>query len=407
MSEFKRINNESFRDYFLRMSPLCRKKGYNWIKLSNIYNQLTGNDFAPDTWRKWYARETRPEYKAATLLPENIDFIMDDISETQEDVLEEIRKERIKIQTLNLERSRYDRERARHELYYDYVKSAITSLPLPEFQEISINESNRKKYLVTISDCHYGAEFHSEHNDYSPEIFKWRLGYASSKIIEFIKDKGLSEIWITSLGDDIQGILRCSDLKINQSSIVKATVDFSRLIALFLSKISEYCKVHYYHVGTSNHTQLRPLGTKANQLADEDIEYVIGNYIKDLCSNNERIDVNIAADEGSNFIKIDGLGYNVYAAHGHNFKNIETALRDVSMLKYELIDYLFVGHWHSGKNIPSHESLFNDCEVIVSPSIVGSDPYSDSILKGCKPAIGIYGFDEIDGCNETYKIILH
>ena len=94
MSEFKRINNESFKDYFLRISPLCRKRGYNWIKLSNIYNQLTGNDFAPDTWRKWYARETRPEYKAATLLPENIDFIMNDIPETQEDILDEIRKER-------------------------------------------------------------------------------------------------------------------------------------------------------------------------------------------------------------------------------------------------------------------------------------------------------------------------
>lgn len=43
----------------------------------------------------------------------------------------------------------------------------------------------------------------------------------------------------------------------------------------------------------ANHTQLRVLGAKANELGEEDLEYVIGHYIKDLCSDNYRISVHL------------------------------------------------------------------------------------------------------------------
>jgi hypothetical protein len=39
--------------------------------------------------------------------------------------------------------------------------------------------------------------------------------------------------------------------------------------------------------------------------------------------------------------------------------------------------------------------------------MIGSDPYSDSIMKGSKAAAKVYGFDNLHGHTETYKFILN
>jgi hypothetical protein len=156
----------------------------------------------------------------------------------------------------------------------------------------------------------------------------------------------------------------------------------------------------------ANHTQTRVLGSKANELMDEDLEYLIGNYIKDLCRDNERIRVHLA-DEGKGYIDIPILGNEIVALHGHQIKNIDNSLKDLSMLRRSFIDVLLMGHYHAGKEITSNEGCCSDCEVLIAPSFVGSDPYSDSLMKGSKAAVKIYGFSEVYGHDETYKIILN
>ena len=320
--------------------------------------------------------------------------------------LEDIRKERIKLQTANVERNRVDRSLSRQEMYYEYVGSVCETIPLPEFSPIYDKQSESIEYVLTIADVHYGATFKSENNEYSPDIAKERFEMLTVYAIDFIKQHKLSKLHIVSLGDLIQGILRASDLKINDSSVVKATVDISRLMAILLNEISAYTYIEYYHAPSANHTQIRPLGTKANELGDEDLEYLIGHYIKDLCRNNQRINVNLA-DDGKQYVEVPVCGNEIIAMHGHQLKNIENSIRDLSVLRRSFLDYLLIGHWHNGREIPSFEGCCNDTEILVSPSFVGSDPYSDSILKGSKAAVKIYGFSDIYGHTETYKFILN
>lgn len=320
--------------------------------------------------------------------------------------LENIRKERIKLQTANIERGRIDRSQSRQEMYYEFVGDIISTLPIPEFQPICYDADGDTEYLVALADVHYGARFKSENNEYSPDIAKERFELLSGMIIEFIKEKKLKKISIVSLGDMIQGVLRISDLKINDSSVVKSTVEISRLIAMMLNKISAYALVKYYHVPFANHSQIRPLGSKASELAEEDLEYIIGNYIKDLCKANERISVCLA-DDGKQYIEVPIRGHEVIAMHGHQLKNIETSIKDLSMLRRSFIDYLILGHLHNGKEIPCFEGYCNDTEILISPSFVGSDPYSDSLMKGSKASVKIYGFNEIYGHTETHKFILN
>lgn len=326
-----------------------------------------------------------------------------------DDKISELRKERIKLQTANIERNRIDRNTARQEMYYEQIGSACQTLPVPDFKPYSFSEEERAiktNYCLTLSDCHYGAKFVSENNEYSPEIFKERLEYLTTYVEDFITSKRIDKLWITGLGDSLQGLIHLSDLKINDSSVVKAVVDYSRLIAEFLNELSVYADIEYTHVPSANHTQTRGLGTRASELADEDLEYVIGHYISDLLRNNQRINV-VLADEGKQYVKVDIPNMSIYAMHGHQVKNINASIKDLSMLIRKPIDCLLMGHYHAGREIIAGEGLCNDIEVLISPSFIGSDPYSDSLFCGSKGAVKIYGFNEIYGRTETYKVVLN
>lgn len=312
----------------------------------------------------------------------------------------------MKLQTANLERSRLDRNEARQEMYYEQIGSCCQTLPMPDFQPISSNK-NGMTYVVAFSDQHYGATFESERNAYSPEEFKYRLENLTGQLIDFIHEKKVGKLVIASLGDSIQGILRMSDLIINDTAVVKSVVDYSRLIAKFLNELSVLAEISYYHVPTANHSQIRPLNSKASELGAEDLEYVIGNYIKDLVSNNERVTVHLA-ENNSQYITITDIPtFNVYAMHGHQVRNVGTILQDLKSLTDCSVDYVLMGHFHGGKETTVSEGVTHDYEVLIAPSFIGSDPYSDSLMTGSKSAVKIYGFDDIKGHTESYKIILN
>lgn len=321
---------------------------------------------------------------------------------------EELRQERIKLQTANIERNRSDRADARHKMYYEQVGQVCATLPLPEFNPLLeyVPDILPTEYLLTLADIHYGAKFKSHNNEYSPEIFRERLELLTNELITFIYDNKLTKLHIVSLGDLLQGILRINDLRINDSSVVKATVEISRYIAMFLNTLSKYVMIEYYHVPSANHTQIRPLGSKASELMDEDLEYVVGNYIKDLCSANERINVHLA-EEGKQYVEIPILGLEIIAMHGHQIKNMENALKDLSIMRQSFVEYLILGHYHAGKEFTGYESVCSDAEVLVAPSFVGSDPYSDSLMKGSKSSVKIFGFSEVYGHISTRKIVLN
>lgn len=400
MTEYKRFEGETDEELIYRITGEKDKIG-SWQGVADILNELLGTEYTESKFRK-QRQAFDKMFSANQSKLTNGDERIAELDKK----LDDIRKERVKLQTVNVERNRIDRAESRHEMYYEYVGSVIDTLPLPNFELLYSDYSGNKEYLLTLADIHYGAKFKSENNEYSPEIAKERLEYLATQVVSFIQEHNLNKINIVSLGDMLQGVLRLSDLKINDSSVVKATVEISRLIAMFLNEISTYTRIEYYHSPTANHTQIRPLGSKASEIADEDLEYIIGNYIKDLCANNDRITVHLA-DEGKQYIKVNIFDYEILAMHGHNIKNVETSIRDLSMLRRSFVDFLILGHFHNGKEIPCCEGVCNDTEVLISPSFVGSDPYSDSIMKGAKASVKIYGFDDIYGHTETYKIILN
>lgn len=320
--------------------------------------------------------------------------------------LEQIRKEKMKLQTLNVERNRIDRAEARQELFYESIGKVCTTLPLPDFKPFYDDDNGEMSYIFELADIHYGADFISQNNIYNREVCKERLEYALGWLIDFVQIHHVNRIHFVELGDSIQNILRLSDLRLNDIDVVKCVVEISRLLATMINKLSEYVTVEYYHVPTANHGQIRYLNAKVNELPTEDYEYIISNYIKDLVRDNPRINVHLC-EEGEQFIKIDLPYHDVYAMHGHQFKSINNALEHFQNWSGQNIDALLLGHFHGGQEIVAGESTTSDYDILIASSVCGSDPYADKLFKGAKAACKIYGFNDIYGYTESYKCILN
>lgn len=377
----------------------------DWSEICTRY----GLEFNPDTIRKG----SQPPLIGSAFVSEyykwknsldNFDNKDDSYFKELQFQKRELQKERNKLYATKTEYSRQVRQQSRFELFYENVANEVSLYEVPKFRYVdTLNQKN--EYILSIADIHAGANFTTETNKYSLEEVTKRFEKLYDDVVHFVLDKNISNLKILCMGDDIQGILRLSDLQLNESSVVEATVFVAKTIARFLNDLSEYCFIDYYHCPTSNHSQIRPLGTKASEIASEDVEYIICNYIKDVLANNPRITPHM--NFGYEYIEIPIFDFKTIAMHGHTINNIDNALKDLTYHKKTFYTTVFLAHYHAAKIGTVGEMSDTDCEVIICPSFIGSCPYSEKLMKGAKPSCCIYGYDKKYGHIETYKFILN
>lgn len=399
MEFINRYANETEDQYIKRVCDNKDALNISWTELGNNLNKVLGKDLNPDTYRRRYGIY-RQFHVPSTNDSEQLEAL-----KTEK---EAIRKERIKLQTANLEKAKFDRSEARQELYYEYIGQYIKSYPL-KIEQTPYTEDlqdDDMEYLLTFADIHYGAKFEDTYNSYSPEICQNRFDLLFERTVEFIKEHHLSKLNVLSLGDDIQGLIHLSDLKLNDTSMVKSIVEVSNLIANFLNRLSSYVEIKYYHVPTANHTQIRAFGSNKNSDISEDVEYIISHYISDLLKNNSRIEVNFQ-EGNAQYLVFQLNHYGIMAMHGHTLSKLDNAFEKAFNFTNGLVDVVITGHYHKLQSTVAGASFFADKELIVCPSIVGADPYSEKLMLASKASALILGFSKKYGHTETKKIILN
>ena len=404
MNDLTKLENENQEQYIYRVNCLIKEGKYkNWAEVTPIVNkELFGEDFSKykgeSAWRKDVASGIK-YYENVFAKKENDEYI-DELKKAKL----ELEKERVKIQSTKLELNRNIRHESRFELFYENVESAKERLPIPELHPIT-QEENGKEYLLGFGDVHFGSTFKSKNNEYSREECKRRFSVLLGQLIPYIEKEQISKLKIVNVGDTLQGILRMTDLQINDIPVTEALVEVSRLLALFLNNLSSYCEIEYYHVPRANHTQTRNLGSKASELANEDLETVIVNYISDLVMFNDRI--NVISDIKSDYLDFTIAGFEVVAMHGHQLKNTKNVIKDLSNLHRKFYSYAILGHTHASNEIIVGEENNNNIEVLTVPSFIGSDPYSDKLMVGSKAMAKMFVFDEKYGHIEDKNFILN
>lgn len=392
--EVKRRVDETEDEFIYR---ICDNKDLigSWNNVADKLNSELGHSFDESKYRKQYSI-------AKKMLPA---MHVENLSTDLDEKIKELDKARQKLYATKTEYSRQIRHQSRFELFYENVKDAIQYIDVPEFvPDYMCEYDDSNEYVLTIADIHAGARFDVDTNHYSLDECARRFSVLAEHMALYVKEHHVYKLNVMCLGDCIQGMIHLSDLQLNETTVVHATVFVSKLLAQFLNTLSQYCYVEYSHVPSSNHSQTRPLGTKASELASEDVEYVIGNYIKDVLVKNERVTVNL--NFGEQFTEISLFNFKSIAFHGHQFKSIQTALKDISFKRRVFYDYLFLAHFHAGQNITSGESAIADTETLICPSFVGTCPYADTLLKGAKPACKVFVFNQKYGHVDDHKIYL-
>lgn len=317
--------------------------------------------------------------------------------------MNQLEKEKIKIQTEKLELQRWRREVARDELICEKICNEVranNAIVAP--QPIVVDKAGRSAILA-FGDEHYATEFtiyglYGEViNSYSPEIFEQRMWDLFYKTIDIVDKENLTTLHVFALGDFTDGILRCSQLMKLRYGVVEGTVKYANFIANWLNELTKYVKVKYQMV-YGNHSELRMLGQPKGTFKEDNTGMFVREMIRTYLENNPNFEL-IINPTGLIFDNIEG--FNVLGIHGE-VRNMESAIKDFSNTYNTNIQILLGGHMHHYKA----ETVGINKDVINVPSVIGIDDYSMSLNKTSNPGAVLFCIEENKGVTLEYKIKL-
>lgn len=402
--KYKRMTDETIDDYVWR---ICSNKDsgkyeLTWDEVGNILNRESDEEYTSSKWRKNYQNEKRG-YERAIESKINSDDAINELRLAKM----ELEMERKKKQTEGIFVNRVLREHSRADLQKEKVAEAIQNagkMPLPEFKQLK-SDNGEISYLLGFSDVHAYKIFKSLTNEYSKSILESRMAELMQEVIKVVNNENVNQLVVINGGDDLEGILRISALSILEIGVIDTVVEYRRFMAKWLSDLSKHVKVKYIQMISSNHTESRPLNTRAGQMPKEDFEKDIANYIKDVLDNNDRIEVIIPTES---HYHLQLCGKDILIHHGHGIGNPKTYLDSMSRKLKVWFSTLIVGHLHSEEIRTFYEDIDGgDVEMVRLPSIVGTCEYADSINQGSKSAALMLGFNEKKGRVREYKFILN
>jgi len=268
---------------------------------------------------------------------------------------------------LKLEREylKYERSKNNEDLKKLAVKSildnelrqAIKKKSPVKVTNVSLPEAGVDDYVFVTSDFHYNGD----------ETLLSQFNQVYTHILQKQKEHKFKKIKLFELGDTIDGAsLRTSQLMAIKKGMVFQIVDVSKVYAELLHKLSKKMEVEFYCVTSSNHTQLRQLGTQRNELVEEDLMHVFHSYIEESLKNNKRVTVYGEDD----FIVPVTERHKMFVAHGHLIgRKKEGYLQELAYHRGETFDYGLFGHFHHYREVTLYEGRGCNKKVFYAPSM--------------------------------------
>ena len=400
----KRMDHETDDQYFYRICKMKDDLGFTWPQMAKIFNDEFGCDKGESAYRKrWAAFEGVFEANMTDIIGN------DKYVEELRSAARDLEKERKKLQAEKLEYNKWLREEARDDMICERICQAIKELPpleMPSFLSASSHGAayGEREACLLIADPHYGVDlkitglFGETLNEYSPEIFEKRMWDLFGQVVDICKKERFVSLNVYDLGDEVDGLLRVSQLFKLRYGVIESTVRYGRFITEWLNELSKHVYVKYQMVKDSNHCQLRMLNQPKNTFKDDNMSYIITEKLIDRLSGNHNFEF-IQNPTGYIFDNI--VGYNVFGFHGET-KSMEKSIKDFSRVYKVNVDFLVGGHKHHSAS----ENVGIQSDVICAPSIIGIDDYSMSLNKTSDPGATLFVLERGKGKTIEYNIKL-
>lgn len=238
-------------------------------------------------------------------------------------------------------------------------------------------------WVVTTSDAHFNGD---------EKLFKEVLEETRDRIKAFVEQNAINSIYLVEMGDLIEGAgnLRPSQAQAVRSGMIPQIIKATQMYGEFLKEVSQFVNVKFVVITSSNHTQLRLMGSKQNELVEEDLMLTFASYIKGVFPDLEVI----AKKEP----ELNIHGFNCKFIHGHTIKknNFENELAKLSNFNNRLIDFMFLGHYHHYREIDisgsvSQNGVPYDKKVFIVPSLdQGQSTFEKDLRVSSVPGIAVF-----------------
>ena len=312
---------------------------------------------------------------------------IDDIDKVAEikKALQELKAERIKIQTANLEYNANARAEARSDLFQERIVEAIGRLKPVKVKHIEISPISNKVGLLCLSDFHAGSTYEVKGlygeivNKYDFEIMKNRLW----RLIGMIEadDVVIDRLIVANLGDFFENVLRLSSLTKLREPVVDTVIKFSEFMAQWFVELQRRLGVPIEIVTVGgNHDVNRILGQQP-QLEEENLGKIVVEFLKLRLNQCPNIQVDDYTD-----VAIKTIGpVNVMFAHGED-KDLATTIEYFSNLYNVDADEIYAGHLHRPESRAIGVTDIGDRMIYRVGSICGCDTYSKRLRKSARPS---------------------
>lgn len=300
--------------------------------------------------------------------------------------MEELKAERIKIQTANLEYNANIRAEARSELFNEQIIQAVNRLEPIQIKHITHKPySQDKTGLLCISDLHAGSTYEIKGlynevvNSYSFEIMQdrlWKLiGLVESDYIKY------DNIIVGICGDLFENILRMTSLAKLKEPVIDTVIKTSEFLCQWIGELQTRLETNIRVVTVGgNHDTCSFLGSKP-RFEEENLTKLVTKFMQIRFENNPYVTI----DSFTDVAVVDIQGVNVMIEHGED-SNLQTTLEYFSNLYNIDIDEVIAGHFHRPESKAIGITELGDRMIYRVGSICGVDSYSKKLRKAAKPS---------------------
>ena len=380
--------NYNLKEVYAHIEKL-RNDGETWQNIADDLNKIHGVSFSESAWRKPYQA-----YKQGR---------EDSINETELSYqMQEIRR---KKKELSLERSinnQQIRDLSIHGVYRNLLSEALENLP-----SLSLSEVGKRQHRASSGDTRgtpmvFMADLHHDGDESNLQLI---MSKVSANLIDYIENNNLSEVDVVELGDVIEGgSLRTSQLMAIKKGMVRQIVEAAEAYAQMLANVQRKtgCKINFHTVTSSNHTQIRPLNTKRNELMEEDLMLVFLDHLIVRFSGKED-KVSISGDRTLN---INVAGFNVYCSHGHvgnmSPNNMSKVIYEEDFYRGNNGDFFVFGHYHHYHEESLNTSGNLNKKGFLMPSLSSHiSDYEENLRLGSVGELTVLTFKENEGHIKT------
>lgn len=316
-----------------------------------------------------------------------------------QDMLAQLKAERIKIQTANLEYNAIQRAEARNDLFNEQIIKAIERLEPIKATRPKLSAEPCDKHrtaLLAISDLHAGSTFTVKGmyneivNQYSYDIMCARLWSIIDKIEA--DDIVFDDLTVAICGDLVEGILRESSLTKLREPVTDTVIRLAEFLSEWIYQLSIRLetKVNVVIIG-GNHDTVRSL-TSRPMFEGENLTKIVVEFIKLRLQDLDWITVDDYQDVAIKNIQ----GVNVMFQHGED-KDLKTTMDYFSNLYNIDVDEIVAGHLHRVESKTVGITELGDRQLTRVGSIVGTDSYAKQIRASARPSCYIALYEEDNG----------